>query len=118
MKAKLINITAKISQLKLNFDGGHSWKFETYISTLNYVYGYQLLDNGPISVIPEDLLCPIKDLNTIVYKLREYFETILDCQVTFKFDEKEFNGQLCGGFGIYGNSHITINRQQLSNTNE
>jgi len=108
MKNYLKSIVAKTTHLKLILDDGKNYKYQTYIDSLNSIYGFGLLNKQEISVVPEDLICNEKDINTIVFKLREYFSTILDVRVDYKIDYQTFNGKMCGGFDIYGKSFIKI----------
>lgn len=108
MKAYLKSITAKSNLLKLHFDNGNSSKYVNYISALNEIYGYQLLKND-ITVEPENLVCPEKELNIIVAKLYEYFHAILDVDIEYNFtDYQTQNNTLCCGFDVFGKSFITI----------
>lgn len=109
MKNYLKSITAKTNAVKFHYDDGKSSKFMSYIEALNEIYGYGLINSKEIEVEPEDLVCPEKELNTIIANLYKYFNTILNVEIVWDFKTPlTLDGKFCYGFGIYGESKIKL----------
>lgn len=105
---KVSYIIASKTSLKLVFEDGKSEKAHSYIDTLNMLYGFKLLPNKAVKVVPFDLIITEKDMDTIIYQLDKYFHSIIGRKVEFKKDFLDYNGNLCCGFDVYGMSEINL----------